>query len=138
MAALQSDGQNRVTLAIKLWRLGGASEQDFLLSWFFVEKGDVMTIWPGAQGQFLESLKTAPDAPTRRLVAALLADGRIENYDIETLRPLAELLNTWLKREEFDIQRLWQKNGGTQEKLAVHQLLLRARQTQKFWLPAKR
>lgn len=126
------DGEERTALVSALWRLGGSPEQAFVLNWFFSEKRDTSS-GSTSQGDFFTSLQSAPSAPSRRLLAAIVADSRLEKAPTDTLRPLAELVNFWMKRPVFDPQTLWPSQPAEQKQLAAH-IIGETRRLQKSWI----
>lgn len=125
----------RGQLMATLWKLAGESEKPFILQWFWSEKPDSNASPAGAPGMFLSLLKTAPTAPTKKLVADLLADKRLESLPKNALVPLALLVNDWAKAEIFEPRPLYGfERAQNPEDLALKQsFIAQARAAQPKW-----
>jgi uncharacterized protein (TIGR03067 family) len=87
---------HRADVAVGLWRIVGASETDYLVDWFFGEKG-TRNISPPQTGKFLEEIQSVRAPADRKLVARLVTDARFDTLDYPSVRALALVVNQWTK-----------------------------------------
>ncbi len=85
-------GEERVSLAVALWRLSGEPRKPFILDWFFREKNTPGNY--GLRASFLKQLAESPDAKDTSLLRAIVSDSKLDTLSWRSLQALVELANT--------------------------------------------
>ena len=103
------EADDRVTLGIALWRLGGESQTGFLTDRFY-DAALRRNAWNDGWGDdFFDGIAAVKNPPGRKLVASILQDKRLDDLqmDRETLSSIVRAVNGWSRKPiisdaEFD------------------------------------
>lgn len=119
--------RDQAVLMGSLWRLRGVKEKERLVDWFYEAQGKskCTSREPRGTRDFLRSVQDTGRPDTRELIAALVADRRLD----ETTRPvviqLLDITSEGLSRPPVSIDEIYGPEGRTEEALARWRGILR-------------
>lgn len=89
--------QMRADLAVALWDVCGASEEKFLVDWFY-EEFPTKQLWVNWRRSFIENVAATDQPSPQKLVYSLVQDARFErlDWDVASLQSLANVIRGWL------------------------------------------
>jgi hypothetical protein len=98
-----SEKDNRLALALALWRLVGPSETAFLVDWFYTDQPE-LTHFAHHRAQFLRGIAHLREPENRKLMVRIVQDKRLETLDWQSLDELIRTLNSWVAKPIVDAQ----------------------------------
>ena len=105
------DADERSTLIISMWQLGGKSELKFITNWFFKESPERGS-FPNCRGSFIMAM--GKEANGRNVVAHILKDKRLGDIDWQSLERLVRVVNAWTTTPivtEDEFRKAWHPLG---------------------------
>jgi hypothetical protein len=87
-------GVERGELASALWRLAGAKETEYLVTWFYGEKPPYH-LFPHQRVKFLTGVSKHRNEESRKFLADLITHKEFETIDWQSLKKLVTIVNAW-------------------------------------------
>jgi hypothetical protein len=87
---------DRADIAVAIWRIIGDGETDYLVDWFFNEKG-TENVEPPQTGKFVTEIQGVRSPADRKLVARIVTDARFDKIGYTSVRSVVRVVNRWTK-----------------------------------------